>query len=341
MSLQSGVRRGRGFASTIGLAFSTLAAVAIAQRPSEGPVAAMYSDDQKRDASLALSFLSADLPATKTATFPAHVYLSAGDLERAFDKAEFRPDAAIIPTNTDLQITAPAPATQAILIERVKKQADVLRDLEDQIAARRKQSSAASAGEPGLLRIGLDSFVAQLPRRTNDTRSGGAFPKAACLVPTDFANGGAVDRRELFVQDRVRKGIAACLTALDAAGAQSLVLPLMGAASSKTQSNDPMYEGQRTLKECRLINSAAGIALGIHDFAGARRSLREIGLVQWDQEIVGMFKVPAGSRAEQSAQVAYRTYAEQVKQAFRKGLAGEKTTAGDLNGTCNAILNVQ
>jgi hypothetical protein len=115
----------------------------------------------------------------------------------------------------------------------------------------------------------------------------------------------------------------------------------MGAASSKTQANDPMYEGQRTLKECRLINSTAGIALGIHDFAAARRSLREIGLVQWDQEIVGMFKVPAGSRAEQSAQVAYRTYAEQVKQAFRKGLAGQKTTASDLNGTCNAILNVQ
>ena len=123
-------------------------------------------DDQKRDASLALSFLSADLPATKTVAFPAHVYLSAGDLERAFDKEEFRPDAAIIPTNTDLQITAPAPATQAILIERVKKQADVLRDLEDQIAARRKQSSAASAGEPGLLRIGLDSFIVQLPSPT-------------------------------------------------------------------------------------------------------------------------------------------------------------------------------
>src|SRR6185295_12941593 len=125
-----------------------------------------------------------------------------------------------------------APATQRVLIARVQKQGDVLRDLEDQIAARRKQSSAAPGGEPGLLRIGVDTFVAQLPRRAGDAQSHGAFPKAACLIATDFANGGAVDRRELFAQDRVRKGIAACLAALDAAGAQSVVVPLMGAASS-------------------------------------------------------------------------------------------------------------
>jgi hypothetical protein len=338
--MQPGIHRAHSFAPLVGLSLSLLVAVAIAQAPSSGPVAAMFGDDQKRDPSLALSFLSVDLPATNSAAFPARVYLSAGDLERAFDRAEFRPDAAIIPTNTDLQISASAPATQRVLIDRVQKQADVMRDLEDQIAARRKQSPP-SGGEPGLLRIGLDSFMAQLPRRGNAAQTGGPFPKAACLVATDFADGGAVDRRELFVQDRVRKGIAACLAGLDGGGAQSVVLPLMGAGSSKTQTNDPMYEGQRTLKECRLINSTAGIALGIHDFAADRRSLREIGLVQWDQEVVGMFKVPAGSRAAQSAQVAYRNYAEQVKQAFRKGLAGQKTVASDLNGACNAILNVR
>lgn len=338
--LQPAIRRLRSFAPTIGLWFLALAAVAIAQAPSQGPVAAMFADDQKRDTSLALSFLSVDLPATKAAAFPGHVYLSAGDLERAFDRPEFLPDAAIIPTNTDLQVTASAPATQRVLIERVRKQPEVMRDLEEQIAARRKQSTASTASEPGLLRIGLDSFVAQL-RRGNNAQTAGALPKAACLVATDFAGGGAVERRELFAQARMRKGIAACLASLEAGGAQSVVLPLMGAASSTTQTNDPMYEGQRTLKECRLINSTAGIALGIHDFATERRSLREVGLVQWEQEVVGMFKVPAGSRAAQSAQLAYRTYAEQVKQAFRKGLAGQKTVAGDLNGTCNAILNVQ
>ena len=93
------------------------------------------------------------------------------------------------------------------------------------------------------------------------------------------------------------------------------------------------------LRECRLINSTAGIALGIHDFAPRRRSLQEIGLIQWDQEINGMFKVPAGSRAERTAQAAYRAYADQIKAAFQNGLAGLKTTSSDIGGTCGAILN--
>ena len=169
--------------------------------------------------------------------------------------------------------------------------------------------------------------------------SQGTLPKAACLVATDFVNGGAVDRRELFVQDRMRQGIAACLDALDAAGARSLVVPLMGAGSGKVQTNDAMYEGQRALKECRLINSTAGIALGIHDFAARRRNLREIGVVQWEEDLVDMFKVPPGSRAERSAQAAYRLYAEQVAGALRRGVSGQKTTPSDLSGNCSAILN--
>jgi hypothetical protein len=333
-------RRRRFFALVIllvGILSWMPAEVAHAQ---QAPVAAMFSDDQKRDASLASSFLVVDLPATTVAAFPARVYLSAGDVERAFDKAEFRPEAAIVPTNTDLLTTAQAPSTQRVLIDRVRKRPDVMRDLDDQIATVRKQP-ASTGGEQGLLRIGVDTFMAHLPRRASDNQKSGAFPKAACFVATDFASGGAVDRRELFVQDRFRKGIAGCLAALDAAGAQSLVLPLMGAASSREQANDALYEGQRVLKECRLINATAGIALGIHDFAGTRRSLREIGLVQWDREIVGMFKVPKGSRAAKSAQSAYREYAEQIQQAFRKGLAGEKTTASDVNGSCRAIFNGQ
>jgi len=298
----------------------------------------MFAEDQKRASSLASSFLAAELPSTTTATQPAHVYLSAGDLERAFDRSEFRPDAAVVPTNTDLAIDAPSPATQQVLIARVKKQADVLRALQDQIAARRKQPSAAPK-EPGVLRIGVDSFVARLSSGA-DAQSR-TFPQSVCLVATDFAHGGALDRRGLFSQDRVREGIADCLSALDAGGAQSLVLPLMGAASSRTQTNDAMYEGQRTLKECRLINSTAGIALGIHDFAVSRHNLREIGVVQWDQEITGMFEVPAGSRAAASAQAAYQMFAEQIRQTFRKGLAGEKTVSSDVKGLCNAILTVR
>ena len=70
-------------------------------------------------------------------------------------------------------------------------------------------------------------------------------------------------------------------------------------------------------------------------------SLREIGIVQWDQEIIEMFSAPKGTPAAESAQKAYREYAEQIRQAFRKGLAGEKTTASDVDGSCSAIFNVQ
>ena len=296
----------------------------------------MYNADQQRDRFLAPSFLQTELRATKTAPSPALLYLMAGDLERAFDRREFRPDAVIIPTNTDLLLTAPMPATQRVLIARVEKQAETMRDLTEQVEMRRKQA-AGSAGATGLFQIGLDSFVARLPRN-GKTDGTAPFPASACFVATDFANGGAIDRRELFAQDRVRKGIADCLSALDAAGAQSIVLPLMGAASSGTQ-DDALLEGQRTLLECRLINATAGVALGIHDFAARRRNVREVGVVQWDQELSRMFKVPTGSRAEKAAQAAYRVYAEQVKGAFRKGLAGEKTTHSDVSGSCTAILN--
>jgi len=199
-------------------------------------------------------------------------------------------------------------------------------DLQTQIEERRKQ--APSGGDGGVLQIGTDSVLVQLPRNAQVADSKGAFPRLACLVATDFAAGGAIDRRELFSQDRVRKGVAGCLTALDAAGAGSVAMSLLGAASAKNQSNDPLYEGQRLLLECRHLNAAAGIALGIHDFAPGRRAMREIGIVQWDQEIGDMFK---GGRI---AQVAYRLYAEQIKMVVNRGIAGETTTANDLNGSC-------
>ena len=178
--------RARAFALLVAIV-AVPAAVAIAQ---QGPVGAMFESDKARDASRAASFQLVDLPATRAAQSPLRVYLSAGDLERAFDRPEFRPAAAIVPTNTDLSITAPQPGTQRVLVSRVQKQPEVLRDLEDQIAARRKQPAATSGGEPGVLRIGVDTFVAQLPR--------GAATPANGQLP----EGGVPDRHRL----RERRG---------------------------------------------------------------------------------------------------------------------------------------
>lgn len=318
---------------TRALAFLLVAAVAAAVGVAfaqQEPVATMFRDDLKRKEALALSFLPIELPSAGSAT-ALHVYLSAGDLERAFDGRAFRPDAAIVPTNTGLVINAASPSSQRVLVDRVSKQPQVMADLQEQIAARRKQPPALG-GDGGVLQIGIDSFVAQLPRGGQAADGKGAFPRLVCLIATDFATGGAVDRRDLFSQDRLRKGVAGCLAALDAAGAQSVVMPLLGAASAKNQSNDPLYEGQRLLKECRHLNAAAGIALGIHDFAPGRRAMREIGIVQWDQEITEMFR---GGRL---AQAAYRLYAEQIKSAVNKGIGGENTTASDVDGSCAATF---
>ena len=318
-------------------AFLTLpATVVIAQ---QGPVAAMFSDDQKRGNTIALSFATVELAPTATAPSPAQIYFTGGDLERAFDDSRFRPDAAIVPTNTDLQLTASDPATQRVLIDRVRRQSAVMRDLQEQVDARRKQSSASSGGQ-AVLNIAVDVFVAHLPLK-GGRQTGAAFPRVVCLIATDFAKGGAVDRRELYTQDRVRKGISGCLTALDNDGVQSVVLPLMAAASRETQAKDPVYEGQRVLKECRSLNSVAGIALGIHDFAPGRRSIREIGIIQYDRELEEMFSLPSGTRLAQTAQNAYRTYSDQIKVALRKGLAGEKTSASDVDGSCTAIFSAQ
>src|SRR5262245_48806774 len=146
-----GIRQICTLVLVLGIAVVTVPLVVRAQQGFRGPVARMFDEDQKKDASLAQSFVPADLPATASAKSPLRVYLSAGDLERAFDKREFRPDAAIIPTNTDLQLTASSPATQRVLMDRVQKQAEVMRDLDAQVAERRKQGPAPGP-EKDLLR---------------------------------------------------------------------------------------------------------------------------------------------------------------------------------------------
>jgi len=304
-----------------------------------GPVAAMYADDQTRGKAIPQGFAAVSLPASADAPSAAQIYLTTGDLQRAFDNARFRPGAAIIPTNTELQLTAKAPATQQVLVDRVRKQADVMRALQQQVDARRARSSGA-AGQAGALEVGVDTFVVKLSGG-GSRPAAGAYPPTVCLLATDFAQGGAIDRRELFAQDRFRKGIATCLGALESAGVESLVVPLVGAASSGVQKSDPQYEGQRVLMECRMINAVAGIALGIHDFSPSRRNLREIGIIQWERDILDMFGATRGAPLSNAAQSAFQAYMGQIKLALRNGLAGQKTTASDISGSCGTIFNAQ
>src|SRR3954447_1931055 len=120
---------------------------AIAQ---QGPVAAMYADDQQRGKAVAVGFATGSIPAAGSVP-SGQIYLTTGDLQRAFDTARFRPAAAIVPTNTELQIAAKSPATQQVLIDRVRLEPDVMRALQDQIDSRH-----------GVLDVGVGTFMARL-----------------------------------------------------------------------------------------------------------------------------------------------------------------------------------
>src|SRR4029453_164669 len=98
-----------------------VAALAIVARAQQTPIAAMFGDDQKRNPNFAPSFLVVDLPASKAGGARPKVYLSAGDLGRRLHLPAFRPDGAIVPTNAELQVDAPSPATQRVLFDRVRK----------------------------------------------------------------------------------------------------------------------------------------------------------------------------------------------------------------------------
>ena len=197
-------RYARVFAFIVGMSVAALTGVTMAQ---QGPVAAMFADDQKRNASLAQSFTTAELPATSGASVP---------LQRVPQRRRSRAGLRRIriPSRRDDCPHQHRPA------DRGTGAGDPAR------ADRSRSETAGRHAEPG--RPGRSAPATGVS--TNRRRAGppshrhrfvrgapgagrrcpaGAFPKAACLVATDFANGGAVDRRELFLQDRMRQGISA------------------------------------------------------------------------------------------------------------------------------------
>ena len=155
---------------TIGAVGSILAGVVVAQQK---PVAAMFGDDQKRGETIALSFATAEIarprrPDSPCISISPQVTSCARSTGLIFDPT--RRSCRPIPICCT---TGAWPATQRVLMERVRKQSTVMRDLEEQIAARKKQSPATS---DGLLSIGVDTFVALLPR-PGRAQASGAFPK--------------------------------------------------------------------------------------------------------------------------------------------------------------------
>ena len=149
------------------LAIVGAAATFVVSRAQEAtPVAAMFRDDLKREQALGLSFQPIELPAVG-AVPPLQVYLSVGDLERAFDTPGLRPSAAIVPTNTGLVVTAASPSSQRVLMQRIQRMPAVMADLQGRIGLRRSQ---AASKDGNVLEIGVDAFLAELPRKSQNSR---------------------------------------------------------------------------------------------------------------------------------------------------------------------------
>ena len=132
---------------------------------------------------MALSFATAEIEPTASAEFPLQIYLTAGDLGRALDRTGVSTRRGHRADQYRTADDGSIAATQRVLIERVHRQSSVVRDLEEQIAARKKQSPATP---DGIMNVGVDTFVALLPRSGRAPASG-AFPESVCLVATDFA----------------------------------------------------------------------------------------------------------------------------------------------------------
>jgi hypothetical protein len=222
---------------TIGAVGSILAGVVLAQQK---PVAAMFGDDQKRGETIASSFSTAEIAPTASAKFlhcrSISPRVTGARVRTALIFGRTRPSADQYRTADDGSL---ARHPNACSLDRVRKQSTVMRDLEEQIAARQKQSPATA---DGVLNIGWTrSWRCCLVRAAR--RASGAFPKRCVWSPPDFAKGGA-NRSSRAVRAGPCSGrdCRACLTALDAG--RSVARPAThGRASSGTLAKDAAFEG--------------------------------------------------------------------------------------------------
>lgn len=307
------------------------------------PVKAAFIDGQNKAQFLARSFVEESLQQPPGTMQPLKIYWTAGIIEPFFDDPLFRADGAIMPTNTALNLSATYPGTQQILIKRVENGGE-FNNLYNQVKSHRYKINPQASNDTPVLTLGTDIFTAKLAPspKVTDAQSK-KFPSFVCLIATDTVDGKGYQLRDFLEQERLREGIRACLDDLDRKKVRSVVMPLIGAASYATAApNQNLDRRQRELLRCRLVNSISGIALGISDFAPSRRSILEIGVVQWDRDIERMFRPPQGTtdvREKKLLEVEYTKYATRVKDVIARKLNGDPKDADkEQKRDCNQIL---
>jgi hypothetical protein len=235
------------------------------------------------------------------------VFLVSGSLDEAFD---FRPDAVVVPTNTQADLFAEFPITQHILIDRAQLTPGAADALRQAVDARRK----------GLLPLGTGSLTVTLPEPARQR-----LPGVVCLIATDYSQGGSNERRDLFYQHHIATGVGGCLRDIDATGARSIALPLVGSATFATR--DSALKGEeRDLLQCRLINSISGIGQAIAEFSHTPFGLTDVGVVIWEKDLRRLFgTTPADPRRKE-----FDRFAAFARASILRGLAGKNTTSAEL-----------
>ena len=203
------------------------------------------------------------------------LYIMDGDLNRTFDHAEFRPSAAVLPTNTRVNIEDPFPVTQRLLLRSRLTEAE-MRVIDEKISLGTK------------LDLGRDSLVVTLPDDSGDI---GTLPRKLCLIATDLPGGGVINDKDFYFQKPLGEGLASCFEGIDRLNATSVVTPLVGSALFAVKPGTPLTRDQRRLKICRLLNSLGGIVIGLARSATDSKSIQEVGIIFYTKELNDLFQL--------------------------------------------------
>jgi hypothetical protein len=239
------------------------------------------------------------------------VFLVVGDLDQTIGIDTYRPDAVIVPTNTSAELQAGFPITQRVYVQRVRNSALASKTLEQVIEEARRK-----AGTYAFLPLGVGSVTATLPQPRN-----AIVPRSVCLLATDNRGGGSINQRDFFYQGRLARGVGDCLRALEATGARSIAMPLVGSALFAT--SDGSLDGdERGLVKCRMLNSVSGIAQALGGLPPTSK-LRDVAIILWQHDMDRLF----GTSRKDRRRSDFGSFAAQIKASLARGLARRPTTA--------------
>jgi len=123
--------------------------------------------------------------------------------------------------------------------------------------------------------------------------------------------------REYGIQRGI-KSSDTCLLDLDSRGAKSIAMPLIGAASAWTVGR-PGSDADFEFRQCRMINSIAGVGLGLYQFLPNRKSIEEVGIVQWTVDLERQY--PRGT--EESGKESVAEYGSRVVATLDSAIKGK------------------